>query len=207
MFDISLRPLAGRVIDPLASRIPTFITPNLITCLGFCSGLLSCYCTRRNASTSALIYWFLNRLLDSLDGALARHRRISSARGGFLDLLCDFIIYSLIPLSISLRGPSTIPNELVAVAVLEISFHVNNFVLFYSAAVAADRDAEELTSVTMRPALIEGFESGLIFTVMLAKPGWLEVLSWGMAVAVFLGVVQRSVEVWFALGRAEEKRN
>jgi hypothetical protein len=58
----------------------------------------------------------------------------------------------------------------MALTLLEASFHVNNFVLFYSAAVAANRKDIELTSVTMRPALIEGFESGLIFTPMLVWP-------------------------------------
>ena len=74
---------------------------------------------------------------------------------------------------------------------LEASFHINNFVLFYIAAVAAKRDKKELTSVTMRPALIEGFESGMIFTAMVIWPGHITWLCWGMSAAVAVGVVQR----------------
>lgn len=74
---------------------------------------------------------------------------------------------------------------------VEASFHVNNFVLFYVAAVAAKRGEKELTSVTMRPALIEGFESGVIFTAMLVWPEWITWLCWGMSAAVAVGVGQR----------------
>ena len=74
---------------------------------------------------------------------------------------------------------------------LEASFHINNFVLFYIAAVASNRKANELTSVTMRPALIEGLESGLIFTAMLLWPNHINFWCWGMFAAVVVGIIQR----------------
>lgn len=74
---------------------------------------------------------------------------------------------------------------------LEGTFHINNFVLFYiSAVVAAKRDGE-LTSVSMPPALVEGVESGLIFTAMFVWPQYLTVLCWAMSVAVIVGIAQR----------------
>ncbi|KAI4273163.1 MAG: hypothetical protein LQ337_004835, partial [Flavoplaca oasis] len=42
-------------------------------------------------TTLPLLFWILNRALDCLDGALARHRGTASELGGFLDLLGDFI--------------------------------------------------------------------------------------------------------------------
>lgn len=63
----------------------------------------------------------------------------------------------------------------VAVALLEASFHINNFVLSYIAAILektkasnTEKQKRELTSVMMKPALVGGFESGLFFTAMLA---------------------------------------
>ncbi|KAI4245269.1 MAG: hypothetical protein L6R40_002626 [Gallowayella cf. fulva] len=239
MFDIPLRPLKDTLINPLCAHIPSFITPTHITLLAFSSGLLSCilislpgtYPTSLPANHLSLSFWLLNRILDCLDGALARHRGTVSDLGGFLDLLGDFIVYTLLPIAIAYGGSSeTIESRRsrissggegvwMAVAVLEGAFHVNNFILFYVAALvekgaATSKKVEgyakgevvdgkdrkkELTSVSMRPALIEGFESGLLFTLMLLFPNAMEGLSWTMAALVAVGIVQRTIWVVKAL--------
>lgn len=208
MFDISLRPLKDKLFDPCCSYIPTSIKPLHITLFAFVSGLLSCYFTATTPTgiTLSLIFWALNRALDCLDGALARHRGTTSDLGGFLDLLGDFIIYSLLPIAIARGSAPADPSTLMAVAALEATFHVNNFILFYLAAVAEKAVSEkreanakgkdkkkELTSVMMRPALVEGMESGLIFTAMLGFPDSIRELSWTMSGLVAFGIIQRSV--------------
>lgn len=74
---------------------------------------------------------------------------------------------------------------------LEATFHINNFVLFYIAAVVAAKLDGELTSVSMRPALVEGLESGVLFTAMFVWPAYLTELCWVMSGAVMVGVGQR----------------
>ncbi|KAL8692675.1 MAG: hypothetical protein Q9218_002348 [Villophora microphyllina] len=208
MFDITLRPLKDSLFNPCCHYIPTSIKPLHITLFGFASGLLSCYFAASaptNASLS-LPFWAFNRVLDCLDGALARHRGTASDLGGFLDLLADFIIYSLLPIATAQGSAATDSSTWKAIAALEATFHVNNFILFYLAAVAEKARAEkregntggndktkELTSVMMRPALIEGMESGLIFTAMLGFPEAIKELSWTMAGLVAFGIVQRNV--------------
>jgi hypothetical protein len=137
--------------------------------------------------------------------------------GGFLDLLCDFIIYSLIPPAVAYGEdrcrsgtPGMPPVDWRSVAYLEATFHINNFVLFYVAAVAAKVDSEhgkqksaELTSLAMRPALIEGFESGIMFTVMLAFPSYIESVAWVMGCTVIAGIVQRLLYVIPVLGKLD----
>ncbi|KAL9035747.1 MAG: hypothetical protein Q9180_004688 [Flavoplaca navasiana] len=247
MFDLPLRPLKDTIFTPLCAYIPSSIKPLHITLLAFISGLISCYFLAFPSSTSLqpsttttlpLVFWILNRALDCLDGALARHRGTASELGGFLDLLGDFIVYSLLPISIAYGTALSLSSSSVlgygagregdgiwlAVAVLEATFHVNNFVLFYVAALVekagadskgqkADSDGKgedggkrdkerrrkELTSVSMRPAVIEGFESGVIFTLMIMLPNWIELLSWMMAGLVAVGIGQRTVWVVVAL--------
>lgn len=205
MFDIHLRSLKDTIFDPLCPYVPAYITPLYITEGAFAAGLLSCYWASYANASLSLSFWLLNRALDCLDGALARHRKTASDLGGFLDLLSDFIIYSLLPFSIAV-GQDATPLCWSAVALLEATFHVNNFILFYVAAVAEKRRgkddgvSKELTSVMMRPALIEGMESAVIFTVMLALPTYLQELSWLMAGAVSVGIVQRTLWVIAALG-------
>ncbi|KAL8761234.1 MAG: hypothetical protein Q9184_002638 [Pyrenodesmia sp. 2 TL-2023] len=215
MLDIPLRPLKDGLFDPCCRHIPAFVSPLHVTSIAFFFGLLSCYfisITHAN-STLSLLFWALNRSLDCLDGALARHRGTASDLGGFLDLLADFIIYSLLPIAIT-QGSRTPTGSSVwkSVAVLEATFHVNNFILFYVAAIAekyskaeergkaGKAKQKELTSVMMKPALIEGMESGLIFTAMVVYPSAIQALSWAMAGLVAVGIVQRTWWVVNALG-------
>jgi phosphatidylglycerophosphate synthase len=199
MLDIRLRPLKDRLFDSITPQIPQSITPLQITLVGFIWGLLACIFTVLGSPTVSVGFWILNRAFDCLDGSLARHRRQASDLGGFLDLLADFVIYSAIPIACVLAPGRSSTSRWFGVAVLEASFHVNNFVLFYAAAVVEKRKAHgggkevnELTSLAMRPALIEGTESAIFFTLMLMVPALIAGLSWSMAILVCVGVVQRS---------------
>lgn len=197
MFDIQLRHVKERISAPVCQSVPSFISPLHLTCAAFLFGLLSCYtATVPGHGYWSVLFWCLNRVLDGLDGAVARDRRVVTELGGFLDLLGDFIVYSLLPPAITLgqQLKGQIEVDWLAVVMLEASFHINNFVLFYIGAVAVNRDEKELTSVTMRPALIEGFESALLFTAMLIWPSRIKVLCWGMSLAVGIGICQR---LWY----------
>lgn len=236
MLDTPLRPLKDRIFNPICRHIPTFITPLHLTLLAFLSGLISCTFAATDNPTASLIFWSLNRALDCLDGGVARYRSQQSDLGGFLDLLGDFIVYSSLPISCGLstaaRGSSGTPTACnegglwLAIAVVEASFHVNNFVLFYVGAVVekrrgavalekdiresgdeardghnketgreAEKRVKELTSVAMRPALVEGVESAIMFTIILAWPAWTEWICWLMAGLVSVGICQRVIWV------------
>lgn len=204
MFDIQLRSLKDALVDPCCRYVPSFISPLHVTVTAFLCGLVCCISATKQEVGLSLAFWVLNRALDCLDGALARHRKSASDLGGFLDLLGDFIVYSLLPLAIA-NGYDDTNTTWRAVAVLETTFHVNNFILFYIAAVAekwqskSAKASKELTSVMMRPALIEGMESAILFTLMLLFPSTIRALSWTMATLVSIGIVQRTFRVVGAL--------
>ena len=52
----------------------------------------------------AVTLLLLNRLLDGLDGAVARAAG-GTDLGGFLDITMDFLIYSAIPFAFALSDP------------------------------------------------------------------------------------------------------
>lgn len=197
MLDITLRPLKDGLFTPLSRSIPQRVTPLHITLAAFLCGLVSCVLAWRDNVNGSILFWTLNRSLDCLDGAVARHRNQQSDLGGFLDLLCDFITYALIPIAVAGRNASlqaTRDAEMLLVALLEAAFWINNFVLFYIAAHLEKKDAKgktELTSMAMRPALVEGFESGVFFTLMLAMPERLGLIAAVMATGVAIGTGQR----------------
>lgn len=212
MLDNTLRRFKDSLFRYLAAQVPSSFCPNYITLFAFVMGLASCLAASLPHRWAALSFWTLNRTLDCLDGAFARRWGKSTELGGFLDLLGDFTVYSLIPVSVVL-GRGRVDEhgcEWMAVAVLEASFHLNNFILFYVAAVAAKvgevevgRKQESLTSVVMRPALVEGFEAGAFFTLMIIFPDWVTAISWIMSAAVGLGIIQRVMWVVPVLGQLD----
>ncbi|KAI9678178.1 MAG: hypothetical protein M1817_006123 [Caeruleum heppii] len=208
MLDNSLRRFKDDIFVPCTAIIPSFVTPNHITAAAFIAGLLSCIAIAVFKSVPwAALLWTLNRALDCVDGALARRRQTASDLGGFLDLLGDFIIYSMVPLSAAWsRQDAMTSSEWAAVVTVEASFHINNFVLFYVAAVAEQRSEQALTSVVMQPALVEGFEAGTLFTCMLLLPDYIGMWCWIMAAAVAVGTVQRLVWVLPVLVAMKEKK-
>lgn len=214
MFDISLRPLKDELFNPISPLIPKAVSPLQITLLAFVCGIASVCFASQSSTGFALAFWILNRGLDCLDGALARHRGIASDLGGFLDLLGDFVVYSLIPIGCAMSKEAQggeIWHLWLSVAVLESSIHINNFVLFYIAAVtekqktmAAGKKSgthevevkvKELTSLSMRPALVEGTESAILFTLMIVFPRALELICWLMTGLVIAGTTQRVIGV------------
>ena len=208
MFDIPLRQWKDELANPLVCRLPEWITPGKITLAALNAGLIACLLASFPMYRRwALGLWALNRLLDCFDGSLARSRGAATELGGFFDLLGDFIVYSLLPIFIGIGQERLTATSIgwVSIATLEVSFHINNFILFYVAAVASKRKDGELTSVTMTPALVEGFEAGLCFTIMLIFPGMITLWSWLMSLAVGIGIVQRVLILMPVLQRLDKE--
>lgn len=122
------------------------------------------------------------------------------------------------------RGCEEVVRDALIVALLEGSFYLNNFVLFYIAALVEKANAkvkastsddeggqglrrhkDEITSLAMRPALIEGFESGVFFTLMLGLPEYVGVVAATMLVGVVVGTGQRVSWLVGTLGREKVK--
>lgn len=207
MFDIALRSYKDSVFDPISHSVPSSFTPFRITAAAFACGLTSCLASCAGFRNLSVCFWLFNRGLDCLDGAVARRRNEQSDLGGFLDLLGDFIVYALVPICCSYHhaygtpAPRWSATEPLLVALLEAAFFINNFTLFYIAALiekrksgGLQRQAKEVTSLAMRPALIEGFESGVFFTLMLALPDLVGPLALVMFLGVAFGISQR---VWW----------
>lgn len=77
------------------------ITPDGLTLVGFAIGVLALPFLALGWYLAALVVILLNRLLDGLDGALARRRGLTDA-GGFLDISLDFLFYALVPFGLFL---------------------------------------------------------------------------------------------------------
>ena len=132
------------------------------------------------------------RIADGLDGALAR-ATVKTDFGGFLDITCDFLFYSAIPLAFVIRDPDL--NGLAG-AFLLTSFYVNGATFLGYAVLAEKRGLETAArgekSLYFSAGLLEGTETIAVFIAMCLFPAWFGVLAYGYAALCALTVVQRS---------------
>ena len=74
------------------------INANIVSLLGLIFSFVSFFLILNLNFISALLFFLLGRIMDGVDGSLANRTRKTDF-GGFLDIVFDFISYSLVPLA------------------------------------------------------------------------------------------------------------
>lgn len=192
MFDAKLRPL----IDPplnAAGRVlaRSGITANMLTFAGLGLGLGGAAAIALGSIWFGLALIIANRILDGLDGAVARASKPTSL-GGYFDIVADFAFYVSIPLGFGiLVSDNTLP-ALVLVA----SFVLTGVSFLAFAVIAAERgeenEAHGKKSFFYSTGLAEGTETIAVFIAMCAFPAYFGVIAYAYAGLCVLTVFQRS---------------
>jgi len=192
MFDILLRPLKDKLLDPFAKALGRVFSPNAVTLISFLIGAASVAAVFYSSLGIGLILWILNRMSDGLDGAVARVTGKSSDLGGYIDIMADFIIYAALPLAFALQSPAK--GVLIAAAILLAAFYINAGAWMYLSALLEKRgraSSREVTSVTMPEGLIGGTETVIFFTLFFLLPQYLVYLFYLMAALTLIAAAQR----------------
>ena len=92
MFDRQIQKYTQKPLQYIAKLFLKFISPNHVTLIGFSFGVLMCLSIIIDQYLIAIIFLFLNRLSDGLDGTMAR-LQTPTPLGGYLDIVLDFLIY------------------------------------------------------------------------------------------------------------------
>ena len=93
MFDRQIQKFTQKPLRYIAKLFLKFISPNQMTFIGFSFGVLMCLFIIFDQYLIAIIFLFLNRLSDGLDGVMAR-LQTPTPLGGYLDIVLDLLIYS-----------------------------------------------------------------------------------------------------------------
>ena len=88
------------------------IHPNQMTFIGFVLGVLMCFFIFISNYEIAIIFLFLNRFCDGLDGAMAR-LETPTALGGYLDIISDLLIYGGFVLCFGLSNQENLTVSLI----------------------------------------------------------------------------------------------
>jgi phosphatidylserine synthase len=197
MFDASLRPLKDRLLRPVSRGLAACRVPPTAITVGACGvGLIAAGFAAVGRPAESVVVWLASRVLDGLDGAVAREADARTDFGGWLDLVLDHVVYAAVPLAVAYRLDDR--RTWIAAAVMLGVFYVNTAAWAYLAAVMEKRNAGseargETTSVTMPGGVVEGAESIAAYCVFLA---WPSVAAWVfgvLTIGCLAGIVQRGV--------------
>ncbi len=145
MLDKHVQKLAQPTLTVIAARLKSLgITANQITLAGFAFGIFASFLIAVGLYREGLAFIVLNRLADGLDGARARLDDALSERGGFLDILCDFIFYASVPLAFAFADVER--NALVSAIVLFSFIGTGSSFLAYANFTKAGSKAGDKTS-------------------------------------------------------------
>jgi phosphatidylglycerophosphate synthase len=200
MFDARVRAGLAPYLDAAARRLAAAGVPaDALTGAGFAAGAAACVAAATARWPLALTLWLANRVLDGLDGAVARVRG-ASHRGGFLDIVADFAVYGGFVLGVAVARPEA---RLACVALLAAYYVSGSALLAWSS--LAERQAlatGDERSLRFVGGLAEGTETVVVYVLLCLFPGAAAAIAWGFAAAVAVTAAQRA---WFAaraLGRA-----
>jgi len=188
LFDARLR----KLIDPTLNRIASLVVrgrigANAITLAGAALVIPLFYALLAQNWILALALLLANRVLDGLDGAVARLCG-PTAWGGYLDSLCDYLFYIAVPLGFAFAAPA---NELSAL-ILTASFILTAVSFLALAAIMAGRDLGHGTKAfTYSSGLMEGGETIAFFVAMCLFPALFPQLALLFAALCGVTVLQR----------------
>jgi phosphatidylglycerophosphate synthase len=192
LLDARLRPLIDPPLNALGRTLASLgFTANALTFAGLALGLAGAAAIAFDQLGWGLALILANRLLDGLDGAVARVRGPSDL-GGYFDIVADFAFYVSVPLGFGLLAPANALPALVLVA----SFVLTGVSFLAFAVIAAKRgqttEAHGRKSFFYSTGLAEGTETILVFLAMCLVPAWFGVLAYAYAGLCALTVIQRS---------------
>lgn len=170
-----LDPLLRRWIDPSLTRAGAWLarrdmSANAFSLAGLAVGLMTIPLLAWERYDAALLVILLNRLIDGLDGAIARHKG-ATRFGGYLDIMCDMGFYAAVPLGFALARPD---NARWA-ALLLASFVCTASSFLGRAVLAAQRGEDDdgargAKSFFHAAGLVEGTETVIAFVLFCLLP-------------------------------------
>lgn len=200
MLDPYVRILVDPPLNGAGKRLAELgVTPNYLTFLGFAMGLLAMGAIVHQDYTVAAVLIIFNRLLDGLDGAVARYSSASDF-GGILDISADFIVYSGLVFAFGLGNP----ENLIYASFLIFSFvgPITTFLAY--ATIAAKRKINTkrrgIKSFYHLGGICEGTETAFALTLICLYPEtfqWVCLIYGGLC---WLTTIGRLYRAWADFG-------
>ncbi|MEM9606818.1 MAG: CDP-alcohol phosphatidyltransferase family protein [Actinomycetota bacterium] len=184
MLDRRSRGWFAPIVAALASPLDRWrISPDLVTSVALIVGLGSAGLIAAGQPLAGLALFGVNRLLDGVDGELARRSRRDGTFGGLWDFTADMVVYVAIPISLAIADEDLWPAAAMVCAAIAVNVVT---------VLASEQPSEdERRSVALASGLVEGTETIVAYVVIIAVPPLTELGLWVFAAAVGITAASR----------------
>lgn len=204
MLDAPLRRRLARPLDRLAGVLDVrLVSPDRLTVLGLITGVASAGTAAFQLWGWSLALWLVSRLLDGLDGPLARRRASCAERvantgtpaGGFLDITADFVVYGLTVVGVAIGATSGQGAGWLPFVAVLAAYYINGtaFLAFSSIAEHTGHRIDDGRSLSFLGGLAEGTETIVVHALWLIVPAYAAGIAWVWAGVVAVSAGQRIV--------------
>jgi len=197
MIDARILPLQHKLLHPIALLLVHLgVRADQVSITGFVVGVSALPLLATEHYLWALALILGNRLLDGLDGQVARLTRATD-RGAFLDIALDFMFYALIPLGFAFADSTA--NALAAAVLLAAFIGTgSSFLAFSLIAEKRGLHAKKFPSkgIYYLGGLTEGAETIALFVAFCLWPDLFSPLAYGFAFACALTIFSRWLQGW-----------
>ena len=184
---------ARRLTQPLSAPVARILvrwgaSATMVTAVGWVAGVAACFAVATQHWHVALGLWIVNRVLDGLDGAIARLTTTTDS-GGFLDIMADFSIYAGFVFAIAIA----VPEARLACTALLVSYYVSGSAFLALSSLLERRKQQfgDDRSLRFVAGLAEGTETIAVYVVICLWPSQVVLIAWLFAGAVLFTALQR----------------
>ena len=200
MIDARILPLQQKILLPIARLLVRLgVHADQITIAGFLVGLIALPLITTENYEWALVFILGNRLLDGLDGPVARLTQATD-RGAFLDIALDFAFYAVIPLAFAFADSSA--NALAAAVLLTAFIGTGSSFLAFSLMAQKRKLQSQIfpnKGLYYLGGVTEGAETIAIFVAFCLWPDLFDILAYSFAFACLLTTLSRWLQGWYML--------
>jgi phosphatidylglycerophosphate synthase len=202
VIDALLRRVLNRPLVMLARVVDVrWVSPDRLTVAGLTIGVGSAALAAMQWWGLALAAWLVSRLLDGLDGALARRRRSqnpeakASEAGGFLDITADFVVYGTTVVGVAIGVAVGFDAPWWPFLAVLLAYYINGatFLAFSSIAERTGRRIDDGRSLSFLGRVAEGTETIVVHSVWLILPQFAWQVAIGWAAVVTVSAAQRMI--------------
>ncbi len=174
MIDNHFRKVMPKMVDPIIKILMKLrVKPNQVTVFAFLVSSSSVWFVLNNYFILAALIWWTGRILDGMDGILARASKTTSSFGAYLDIVLDMAAYSLFVVGLSIRFPELQFNWILILGLYVLC--ITSALSFGS--LLGEKEIKDNRGLKFGAGLAEAGETGIAYTLFMIFPKHIAILS------------------------------
>ena len=174
MIDNHFRKVMPKMVDPIIKILMKLrVKPNQVTVFAFLVSSSSVWFVLNNYFILAALIWWTGRILDGMDGILARASKTTSSFGAYLDIVLDMAAYSLFIVGLSIRFPELQFNWILILGLYVLC--ITSALSFGS--LLGEKEIKDNRGLKFGAGLAEAGETGIAYTLFMIFPKHIAILS------------------------------